>query len=383
MKISIIIDTPLAWQSGIWFHRNETPMKALAMRGHGVNQIVLKHPENSTDPYKQNKMTEAEMSFPDTVIFGRTYPAAYDPIQVMKDYKRRGKRVLYDMDDDFWMVAKSNPSLKVSNALKDQYEGQIREADAIITPSLELAKKFRKHFKKPVFICPNGIDFELYKPRKHDPNQPLTIGYMGAASHWNDLGDTNLMEALEELYKKHDFVFNVYGLTGDSIEAAMYMHRKMLEGNYQPENAAYFSAALNFWEKLQTLKGRHTPFMPPEIHPFVLSNQDFDIAVAPLELSEFNKGKSNIKFYEYAAVETITLASDVPPYSEEVSYRAKNTKKDWYNKLEKLIIDKPFRDKLQKQQTEWVKKHRSLEAIGLPWELACQLPGGLKVLNQQ
>jgi len=62
---------------------------------------------------------------------------------------------------------------------------------------------------------------------------------------------------------------------------------------------------------------------------------------------------------------------------------AKNTAKDWYNKLEKLIVDKEYRVKLAKEQQEWVRKNRSIEAIGLPWELACQLPGGgPRVYNQ-
>jgi hypothetical protein len=88
------------------------------------------------------------MQWPDTVIFGRVYPQHTDPIKIMRDYKRLGKRVLYDMDDDFWSVAKDNPSVNVSNALKDQYEGMIKEADAVITPSEVLAKKFKKYFKK-------------------------------------------------------------------------------------------------------------------------------------------------------------------------------------------------------------------------------------------
>ena len=127
----------------------------------------------------------------------------------------------------------------------------------------------------------------------------------------------------------------------------------------------------------------HIPFMPPELHPSVLGRCDFDIGLAPLEDTEFNRSKSCVKFYEYASVGTVVLTSDVEPYKSEVNYRAKNTVKDWYNKLEKLIVDKDFRAKIGREQQEWVKKHRSVEAIGLDWELACQLPGGLKVLNQE
>jgi glycosyltransferase involved in cell wall biosynthesis len=371
MKIAIIRDTAQYWSSGIWWHRNEIPMRALATRGHGVTQFTMKH-----------KMTDQEMTFPDVVIFGRVYPAIFNPMALMREYKKMGKRVLYDMDDDYWQVAKDNPSQLVSNTMKDQYEGMIKEADALITPSKVLAKKFQKIFKKPVFICPNGIDFKEYQERPHK-NQKLVIGYMGAASHWGDL--TMIADALIELNRKYDFEFNIYGMTNGAIDNEMCLYEMYLKDNIKPEQNAFFATALNFYDKLKELKGRHIPFFLPKLHPSKLSECDFDIGIAPLEDTIFNNGKSCVKFYEYASVGTLTLASDIEPYKSEVNYRAKATTQDWYRKLEKLIVDKDFREKLTKQQQDWVKQNRSLEAIAIPWEIACQKPliKGLKILNQQ
>ena len=363
-----MLSSPADWRTGIWWHRQKTPTEALEKRGHRVTQVAI----GETIP-------ERFMNFPDTVIFGRTYAQVFEPIRIMKEYHKLGKRVLYDMDDDFWQVDKNNPSVMVSNALKDQYEGMIKEADAIITPSKILAKKFRR-FKKPVFICPNGVDFNIYKERPR-ANEGLVIGYMGAASHWKDLGI--ITEALEKLYEKYDFAFNIYGMVGEPLEAAMYYYKKIVSLNLQPEQNAYYRSALAFYEGLKKVKGRHIPFYPPELHPTQLTGCDFDIGIAPLEDNEFNRGKSDIKFCEYAAVGTVTLASDVGVYKDSVNYRTKNTTKDWYKKLEKLIVNKEFREKILNKQREHVKKHNSLEAIGLEWELACQLPGGLKVKNQQ
>ena len=286
------------------------------------------------------------------------------------------------MDDDFWEVTKDNPSVLVSNALKDQYEGLIKGADVVVTPSTVLAKKFKKHFKKQVFICPNGVDFENYLPRPANKNE-LIIGYMGAASHWKDLAIIG--EALSELAKKHNFLFTIYGITGESMEAAMYYYQRMLSSNFAPEKNEYYKSALDFYASLKGVKMYHVPFMPPELHPAVLSKVDFDIGLAPLEDTPFNRGKSCIKFYEYAAVHTVTVASDNLPYSEEVKYRAKNTVKDWYKKIERLIVDRDFRDKVLKEQTDWVRENRSLPAIGLKWELALQRPSikGLTVANQR
>ena len=78
----------------------------------------------------------------------------------------------------------------------------------------------------------------------------------------------------------------------------------------------------------------------------------------------------------------MTISSDVLPYSDEVGYCAKNTFKDWYNKLEKLIVDKEFRNKLLAKQQAWVKENRSLSKIAVEWEKACQREGGAPILNQ-
>lgn len=372
MKIAFFLDSPTPWNSGIWFHRNKTPSEALHTRGHFVRHFAIGNERPPKDI----------LDWPDTVIFGRTYPVGYDPIADMKAFKAAGKRVLWDIDDDFWAVRKTNPSVLVSSSLKDQYEGMIRECDAVTTPSPILAKKIKKLCKgKPVFICPNGINYEEYKerPRKNRDGD-LFIGYMAASSHFDDM--ITAIEALEKLTEKYNFFFYLYGMTSEPFEAAMYNVQKVLSLNLQPEKTEQLNAMMDVYSRIKKTKMIHTPFMPPEIHPSILSSRDFDIAIAPLSDNEFNRGKSCIKFYEYAATGTVTLASDVEPYKDEVNYRAKNTVKDWYDKLEKLIVDVPFREKLQKEQSEWVHKNRSIQAIALQWELACQKPGGLKVHTQ-
>jgi glycosyltransferase involved in cell wall biosynthesis len=372
MKIAFFLDSPTPWNSGIWFHRNKTPTEALMTRGHAVRHFAI----------GRERPTKEILEWPDVVIFGRTYPVGFDPIADMKAFKAAGKRVLWDIDDDFWAVRKSNPSVLVSSSLKDQYEGLIREADGVITPSKVLAKKIQKLCKgKPVYICPNGINYEEYHERpKANRGDDLFIGYMAASSHFEDMPVA--IEAIEKLSQKYNFFFYLYGMTAEPFEAAVYNVRKILSLNLQPEKEVQLKSMLKIYDMIQKTKMIHTPFMPPEIHPSILASRDFDIGIAPLEDNEFNRGKSCIKYYEYGATGTVTLASDVEPYRSEVSYLAKNTVDDWYKKLEKLIVDKEFRNKLQAEQSEWVKKNRSIEAIALPWELACQRPGGLKVLNQ-
>ncbi len=370
MRIIQFVESPLVWKSGIWYHRVEVPSRALNLRGHSVKQVILG--ENIPDQY---------MEFPDAVILGRFYPNCPSLFKIIDRYKKQGKKVIYDIDDDIWSVDEDNPSRLVGNAYKDQYERMIKEADAITTPSRVLAKKIRKLTKKPIYFCDNGIDFEDYtqRPKEHDK---LLVGYMGASSHWEDL--SMIADVIKDLNKKYDFIFVLYGMMAEPLEAAMYAYNRLLSDNTKPEENEYFRKALKFYEKLKDLEEMyHVPFYPPELHPSSLSKSDFDIGIAPLGDKEFNRGKSCLKFYEYAAVGTAVLASDVLPYKERVDYRAKNTHKDWYKKLEKLIVDDKFRKDLADKQQKWVKENRGLDKIGLDWEIACQKEGGLKVLNQK
>jgi len=245
-----------------------------------------------------------------------------------------GKRVLYDLDDDIWEVAKDNPSVLVSNALKDQYEGMMKEADAIITPSSVLAKKFKKYFKnKPVFICPNGIT-EDYLERPHENQDTLKIGYMGAASHWKDL--QLIGEVISKLQEKYGiYIYNIWHYCRTTGSGFLHLPKtsiwKLQLLKRMPTTKRLSILLNNFNEHgcgtSHSCRQNSTPT--------TLSKCDLDIGIAPLEDTAFNHGKSCVKFYEYASVGTVTLASNVLPYSDEVNYLAKNNFKDWYNKLEK------------------------------------------------
>ena len=371
------LDSARPQYSGIWYHRVRTPTEALKRRGHAVRWVAI-----------GGKLRPEDVEWPDVVIFGRTYPNEFKPLEDMKKFKNAGKRVLYDIDDDHWAVSPDNPSQLVSNSQKDQYEGMMKMCDGICTPSAILGKKIQKLVKKPVYICPNGIEFgnedDVYKERPRKTDNQITIGYKGASSHWKDL--SIIVPAMEQICKKYDNVyFWIYGMAAEPLESAAYTARLIKQNNWRPEQKDYIDAMVEFYDQLRFIRLIHTPFMPPEIHPGILASRDFDIGICPLIDCEFNHAKSCIKFYEYAATGTVTLASDVEPYKSEVDYRAKNTTKDWYDKLEKLITDEEFRKKLQEKQTKWVTENRSVDAIGLDWELACQLPskkGAPKVLNQ-
>ena len=353
MNILYILDSPYAFRGGCWFYRNHLPAEELRKRGHDVAFISL-----------GSNVPEKWMSWPGTVVFSRYYPR--DPLILMREYKRLGKRVVYEVDDDLWTVNPDNPSAGVTEVRQRQYECLMKEVDAITTTTEILAKKLRK-FNKNVFVCPNAIDYSLLGSRLED-NEILRIGYSGAASHWGDL--KIITDALIELRKKHEFQFAIQGMTGSPLESEMFIYERLMTQGLKPEKNLYFKTALEWFTSLKGLDWFHVPFYPPEMFPAITRKCNFDIGIAPLQDNKFNHSKSCIKFYEYAAAGAVTLASDVLPYKNEVGYTAKQNTKDWVKKLERLIVDKKFKAKLLKKQMDWVKENRDLSKIVLKWEQA-------------
>jgi glycosyltransferase involved in cell wall biosynthesis len=99
-------------------------------------------------------------------------------------------------------------------------------------------------------------------------------------------------------------------------------------------------------------------------YPELLSKQKWDIGIAPLIDDVFNRGKSHIKWMEYASYKIPTVASNVYPYYKDIQ----GTKtiedgvtgylcepKEWYEKLEKLVLDNNLRNRIGENAYYYVK----------------------------
>jgi len=351
-----MLNSPYDFKGGCYFYRNHLPGRYLRKKGHVIREAVL-----------GNTLPDELLNYPDVVIFSRTY--AVDPLAIMRKYKAAGKKVIYEVDDCLWEVNPDNPSAAVATEQRHQYETLMKEVDAITTTTKVLADKLRK-LNDNIFVCPNGIDLDYFHERPHQ-NKELVIGYTGAASHWADL--QLVTQVLAELQKKHPFQFVIMGMTGPPIDDEMYGYQQIIGRGLQPEKNAYMKSALKWYEIIKTMNFLHVPFFSPELYGEALARCDMDIGIAPLLDNNFNHSKSCIKFYEYATMGTVTLASKVLPYKNEVNYLAKNKFKDWYKKLERLIVDEPFREKLLAEQRKWVRDNRLMSETVKSWEKAIDI----------
>jgi len=164
LKILYFYTCAFPWKSGCWLYRSGIPSMELQKRGHEAKWIV---------PTKT--IHEHWLDYPDVVVYG-VYGGIYhnDPIPSLKAFKKRGAKVIYDLDDDLFTVNPDNPSKAEVVKNLSQAKNLLRAADVVTTTTDVLKKKFKK-YNKNVMVCPNAIDFEKF-PGRPRVNKKLRIG---------------------------------------------------------------------------------------------------------------------------------------------------------------------------------------------------------------
>jgi|TARA_R110002110_G_scaffold105680_9_gene265487 glycosyltransferase involved in cell wall biosynthesis len=185
----------------------------------------------------------------------------------------------------------------------------MRMADSITVTTEELAKVYQP-YNDNIKVLPNCIDFKTWMYRSINKDEKITIGWQGGDSHYQDL-----MMIKSPLVK----VLNKYK---DKVKFIMC--------------GAKFDGFLKDIPNTE-----HYPWESIYAHPYRMSLLGFDIGIIPIKHDEFNKGKSAIKFHEYSALSTATLASNYLPYSEVIKdgmngYLFKD-EKEFEEKLTELI----------------------------------------------
>ncbi len=89
----------------------------------------------------------------------------------------------------------------------------------------------------------------------------------------------------------------------------------------------------------------------PNFIPWMMKNLSWDVGIAPLEDTIFNRCKSDIKFLDYSALGVPGIYSRVPSYKEtihhlETGYLVENTPSAWTEALAELLTNNELRTQL-------------------------------------
>ena len=258
-----------------------------------------------------------------------------------------GAVLVYDLDDDLLNIPRDHPDAKALRPKAKTVRRMLHHADRVFVSTPALADALRPH-RDDAVVLPNGLDDRLWGEAPPVPalhQGPVRILCMGTATH------------------NADFAM---------IEPAL-AHLKAAFGGRVEIDMLGFSSSPNLPEWVNRLGLPPTASASyPGFVNWITHRTRWDIGLAPLADIAFNRCKSPIKTYDYAALGMAVLASDVLVYRGSLADGAggmlvKNSEGAWYSALSRLVRDTDLRVRLANGARDAFKARGSLTARAGVW----------------
>lgn len=225
----------------------------------------------------------------------------------------------------------------------------LKEVPFITTTSNYIKKDYQDFLKeygieKPIYVIPNFIDSELFVPEKRIEKKEITIGFFGSTSHQADLHEKNFFKALQRIRREYPEV------------------RLEIIGNFIP-------GTLDSYGKVDLIEGT------PDIYEWSKLWQkhvsQWDIALAPLRDTPFNRSRSNIKYQETALASVPLIASDIGVYDvirQGITGFLVNSKSEWYSAMKVLVENAKLRQQLGENARKDVLRNWTIQTNWQKWK---------------
>jgi processive 1,2-diacylglycerol beta-glucosyltransferase len=282
-------------------------------------------------------------------------------VRVLSRCRQRGVPVVYELDDNLLDLRRKEPwETYPGDALRGVVAFLTRQADGMIVSTPTLAKRVAR-LRSDALVVPNALDERLFGSAPEPSasrSTSVTIGYMGTLTHEADL--RMVLAPLRALLRRH----------------AGRVRLELVGGGADERIASLFQG-LPF--RMRNLGSEH-PY--PRFVPWMRQQLRWDVAIAPLEDDAFTRGKSDLKYLDYAALGIPGVFSDVRPYRETVRDRetgllAANGPRAWAEALEEIVSDGALRVRLAAAATAEVHGSRMLRTNAKRWSDAIEtiVPG--------
>jgi hypothetical protein len=296
--------------SGCGFYRVTSPLDALRSQGWDTGYAFGDPP-----PDPARIIVAQRMDKHDALPYWRRWKARHRLVYEIDDN-------VFDVDITNWLAAGVYGKMEV----RDAVEHACQVADLVTVTTEPLAEVMRE-FNPEVRVIPNVIpDGVLGIERCHQPR--VVVGWQGGASHALDIA-----------------------MIGPSLRHVLDKHRKRAELHIIGTD----------FRKTIGRDARFTNWIPIDASLAYFRACDFDVGLAPLTGTRFDRSKSSVKVLEYFGLGIPVLASDVEPYRgvvvDGVNGYLCRRKGDWGRRLEELICDDAARAEMGVNARETARAH--------------------------
>ncbi len=341
------------------------------LRPHGSAYIRLLRPlthPNLGEKLKTTVKREYEGLGVDAVIVDRFWRPDISKAlaeKLVADVRRAGAKLIYALDDNLLDLAPHQIPLALQGGTRSAAECLeivrffLRQADSVWVTTPLLRERFAT-FNPKVTVTPNALDERLLVGKSPSPvNTPFgrrrkVIGYMGTLTHDDDL--LLVLPALRTVWERHstEIELQLVGVVGQR-------------------------------DTLQILQGLPVRVVGPdpkemEYPLFMLwfsGHINWDIAIAPLKDTPFNRCKSDVKFLDYSAIEAAGIYSRVPAYEStvrhlETGWLVENDVDAWVEALETLLLDDHLGQQMARNAARYLYTERTLARCSNHWSKALE-----------
>ena len=253
-----------------------------------------------------------------------------------------GAALVVDVDDAF-VAMDDHPEAAVYRPLNAVIERAIAAAAETWFSTPELARLYA-HVAHRHAIMPNMLDPRIWRDWRNARPAPfgrsaVRMLYMGTNTHGADFA--LLRPALERLAEERPgcFELTLVGV-GHDIDGAPWLYRQSPPGDM----IAY-----------------------PRFVRWLRSQGPYDVGLAPLVETPFNRAKSDIKLLDYLALGMLPVVQDCPAYRlDPDADRVARHASDWFETLRGVIDDRDAARDCAATGHGWLWEKRTVAAIAAP-----------------
>jgi len=336
----------------------------------------------------------------DIVHFHRTIGHDYDnSVNLIQRLNLLGIITIMDLDD-YWLPTKEHPvhQMVLQTKLHEKIIANLKVAGHITTTTSVFAKEITK-YNKNVYVLPNAINpKEGQFNVKTEPSDKLRFGWLGGSSHLHDLklldGTINKLSQYKDKFSMYLCGFDTRGTvteinqqTGEQKqrdirpeETVWARYEEIFTDNYKMVDPKHKEFLMTF--KDENYDSNVLPFYnriwTKPVTSYAKNYKWFDVSLAPIKNHIFNRVKSQLKVIEAGFHKKAIIASNIGPYTIDLTHGLKNGEftdgnallvdehknhSDWSKYMKKLIDNPNFAYDLGQRLYETVKDTYDLNKV--------------------
>ena len=277
--------------------------------------------------------------------------------------KELGKKVWYDTDDLLTDLYKGH---RLEGVYKAKNLGEIttylyKNADLVTVTQSKFADRIEKYCEGDLRVIRNAIDYKLpcWRQQRTKVKGQVRIGWAGGIHHEEDLKTfVGVPNMVNQKVGKEKLNWQYWGCPplapgqqpSWQHDVWKNYHKYFSYGFKGPVNYAIYTA------------------LPADRYGSMFAN--FDIAIAPLQMNEFNDSKSDIKVAECGRYGIPLVAADVGCYSDTIINGETGflippdaSRGEWVKRLTTLSKNHKLREDMGKNLKEITDKHYDLNKV--------------------